>query len=45
MGGGTFFKVKRNECKSKIQKVCGLNWQMWRHQHWIMTSITFVSMF
>ena len=21
MGGGTFFKVERNECKSKIQKV------------------------
>jgi len=28
-----------------LQKICGLNWKLWRHKHWNMTSLTFVSMF
>jgi len=30
-GDTKFFKV--------IQNFCGLNWQLWRHKHWNMTSI------
>jgi len=25
-----------------IDNFCGLNWQLWRHKHWYMTSLTFV---
>ena len=28
-----------------IEKFWGLNWQLWCHKHWKMTSLTFVSMF
>jgi len=33
------------EIQKGIEKFCGLNWQLWRHTHWNMTSLTFVSMF
>jgi len=41
MGGGTFFKVGGNKCtlKRNYSKFCGLNWQLWRHKHWKMTSL------
>jgi len=25
--------------KKAIEKSCGLNWQLWRHKHWNMTSL------
>jgi len=41
MGSGTFFKVGGHKSKLKINysKVCGLNWQLWRHRRWNMTSL------
>jgi len=40
MGGGTFFKVGGASARQKIIKyLCCLNWQLWRHKHWNMTSI------
>jgi len=41
MGGGTFFKVGGHKCtlKSTDSRFCGLNWQLWRHKHWNMTSL------
>jgi len=38
MGGGTFFKVMVH-VKKTIEKFCALNWQLWRHKHWNMTSL------
>jgi len=28
----------------ETRKFCNLNWQLWHHKHWNMTSLTFVSM-
>jgi len=28
-----------------MKRFCSLNWQPWRHRHWNMTSLIFVSMF
>jgi len=40
MGGGTFFKVGAQVHVQKIiENFCGLNWQLWRHKHWNMTSL------
>jgi len=46
MGAGTIFKVGGHKCTSKkLENFCNLNWQLWHHKHWNMTSLTFVSMF
>ena len=46
MGGGTFFKVgAQMEIQKNIENFCGLNWQLWRHKHLNMTSLTFVRIF
>jgi len=29
----------------KLENFCDLIWQLWRHKHWNMTSLTFFSMF
>ena len=40
MGGGTFFKVEGHKSTSKtIEYFCDLNWQLWRHKYWNMTSL------
>jgi len=41
MGGGTFFKVggHKRTFKRNYSKFCGLNWQLWRHKHWYLTSL------
>jgi len=40
MGGGTFFTVGgTSACQKNYRKCCGLNWQLWRHKHWNMTSL------
>ena len=34
------------KCTSKKpDNVCDLHWQLWRNNHWNMTSLTFVNMF
>jgi len=35
-----------NQCTPKtVEHYCDLNWQLWCHKHWTMTSLTFVGMF
>jgi len=35
-----------NKWTSKnLDHFCDLNWQLWLHKHWTMTSLTLVSMF
>jgi len=46
IGGGTIFKVGwKKSMSKKLKHFCNLNWQLWRHKHWNMKSLTFVSMF
>jgi len=40
-----FHVVGHKGTSKKLEKFCYLNWQLWHHQHWNMTSFTFVSMF
>jgi len=40
MGGGTFLKVGGTSARwTTIENFCGLNWQLWRHKHWNVTSL------
>jgi len=40
MSGGIFFKVGGTSARQKtIDNFCGLNWQLWRHKNWNMTSL------
>jgi len=44
--GDTFLKVKAQvQVKKPMENFCNLNRQLWRHKHWNMTSLTFVSIF
>jgi len=46
MGGGTIFELGDTSAhKKKLENFYDWNWQLWCHKHWIMTSLTFVSMF
>jgi len=46
-GGRNIFQSgeAQMEIQKGIENFCGLNWQLWRHKHWNITSLTFVSMF
>jgi len=40
------FQSRGHKWSSKIyRKLLWLNWQLWRHKHWNMASLTFVSIF
>jgi len=40
MGGGPFSKWGGTNARQKtIEDLCNLNWQLWRHKHWNMTSL------
>jgi len=44
-GEGTSARQKYKARQKAMEYLCSLNWQLWRHKHWNMTSLIFVSMF
>jgi len=45
-GGGTFFQVESISARQNtMEYFCSLDWRLWRHKHWNMMSLTFVSIF